>query len=65
MFRQWVLFFSIVLLAVTMSLGDEQFTQLMNALTATKEGTEALFSARLDKLQWEVEASQATSCQEV
>ena len=33
-----------------MSLEADQFTQLMNAITATKDGNEANFTAKLDKL---------------
>ena len=42
-----------------MSLEADQFTQLMNAIATTKDGIEANFTARLDKFQCDVEASQA------
>ena len=44
---------------VVMSLEADQFTQLMNAVTTMKDGIEANFTAKLDKFQYEVEASQA------
>jgi len=44
-----------------MSLEAYQFTQLMNAITATKEGIEANISSRLDKFQHNMEASLASS----
>ena len=50
---------------VAMSVETDQYTQLINAITATKDGIEVNFTAKLDKLQREVEASQASTSQEV
>ena len=48
-----------------MSLDEDQFARLMNAITATKGSIEGNFTARLDKLQRKMEASQASTSQEV
>ena len=48
-----------------MSLEADKFTHLMNAITTMKDGIEANFTAKPDKFQRELQASQASTLQEV